>query len=66
MTNGTLSAMILSDMILGNSNPYESFFDQHRRSNLKSIKNFLINNANITKEFIKGRIRKYEKINKHK
>lgn len=66
MTNGTLAAMILSDMLLEKENPFSDFFDLEGRDNLKSAKNFLITNIDNAKQFVKGRFKKYEKFNKHK
>lgn len=58
MTSGTLSAIILSDIILGRSNPFANFFDKDSRSSLKSVKNFIMSNVDVAKEFIKGQLPK--------
>ena len=57
MTNGTVAAMILSDLILGNENPWSSFFDPSRSMpKLESAKEFIGTNADVFKELIGGKL----------
>ncbi|MGF7119594.1 FAD-dependent oxidoreductase [Methanobacterium oryzae] len=57
MTNGTVAAMILSDLILGKNNPWSSFFDPSRsKPVLESTKEFIGTNVSVAKELLSGRI----------
>jgi glycine/D-amino acid oxidase-like deaminating enzyme/nitrite reductase/ring-hydroxylating ferredoxin subunit len=61
MTNGTLAAMILSDLILGKENPWSSFFDPSRsKPLLESTKEFIGSNIDVAKELLSGRISRPE------
>ena len=56
MTNGTVAAMILSDLILGNENKWSSFFDPSRSMpKLESTKEFIGTNIDVAKELLSGR-----------
>lgn len=55
MTNGTIAAMILSDLILGKENPWSSFFDPSRsKPVLESSKEFIGTNISVAKELLSG------------
>lgn len=54
MTNGTVSGMLLSDMILGRKNPWVEIFDPARVEQVKSAGDFISTNANIVKELAGG------------
>lgn len=57
MTNGTVAAMIISDLILGNKNPWSSFFDPSRSMPvLESTKEFIGTNIDVAKELLSGRL----------
>jgi len=57
MTSGTVAAMIITDMILGNDNKWSSFFDPSRsKPVLESTKEFLGTNINVAKELLSGRL----------
>lgn len=57
MTNGTVAAMILSDLILGKDNAWASFFDPSRsKPVLESTKEFIGTNIGVAKELLTGRI----------
>lgn len=43
MTNGTIAAKILTDLLKHKKNKYEKIFDPSRSMNLKKIKNFFVN-----------------------
>lgn len=45
LTHGTLGAMLVSDLILGRSNPWESLYDPSRKP-LKAMREFVRENAN--------------------
>jgi len=57
MTNGILSAMINSDLILGKENEWADFFDPGRYSKvLKSARKIVTENINVARSFIAGYI----------
>ena len=56
LTYGTLSAMIIRDMLVGIETPYTELFDSTRHSPLKAAENFIKENANnaavVLKDYI--------------
>lgn len=56
MTNGVVSAMILSDEILGRQNPWAHVFDSKRITPQASTKEFVTENANVAKIFVGDRV----------
>ncbi len=56
MSSGTNAAMMLRDLIIKGSSPYENLFSPSRHINTSSIKNFIIENLDTSKELIKGKI----------
>lgn len=56
MTNSMASAMLLKDLILNVKNYWQDVYDPSRHSLLASTKNFVVENANVAKEFIKGKL----------
>lgn len=60
MSSGTSSALILKDLILNEKSPYEDIFNPSRFDLSSSIKNFIIDNLDTSKELIKGKIKKGE------
>ncbi|MCB2184757.1 MAG: FAD-dependent oxidoreductase [Desulfobulbaceae bacterium] len=63
MTRGTFAGMIIRDMIVGNDNPWRKFFKVSRLSFTHSPANFLLENLNVGKRFIKDRMAAYGQIN---
>lgn len=64
MTNGTVAAMILSDLILGNKNPWSSFFDPSRSMpKLESTKEFIGTNLDVVKELLGGKFSQSSSMN---
>lgn len=64
MTNGTVAAMILSDLILGKDNPWSSFFDPSRsKPVLESTKEFIGTNVDVAKELLSGRLSRPKSMN---
>jgi glycine/D-amino acid oxidase-like deaminating enzyme/nitrite reductase/ring-hydroxylating ferredoxin subunit len=59
ITNGTVAAMILSDTILGNPNPWAEFYDATRIKLTISARNFIKQNIHVAKDFIQGRLVSY-------
>lgn len=58
MTNGTVSGMILSDLILGKSNPWASLFDPARVEQFLSVDKLLSQNAQVIKNFTTGKFKR--------
>ena len=57
MTSGTLSAKLITDQIQGRENPYSELFTPSRHFQADpSIKNFIVQNANVAKELISGKL----------
>jgi len=56
MTNSTVSAMIIKDMIIKGESPWEAVYSPSRFTPAASAKNFIIENANVAKELITGKL----------
>lgn len=56
MTWGTLSAMILSDLILGRQNPYAALYDATRVKVKAGAKDFIQENADVAFRFVADRL----------
>lgn len=56
MTTGTVAAMILTDIILGRSNPWEEVYNPSRFKPLESAKTFFSQVAEATKGLVGDRI----------
>jgi len=56
MTNGTAAGMILSDLILGRSNPWAALFDPSRPPHLTGAKTFISQNLNVARQFTCGHL----------
>ncbi|WP_019914922.1 FAD-dependent oxidoreductase [Paenibacillus sp. HW567] len=56
MTTGTLAARIIADGIQGKHNPFGALYDPSRFKPQPTIKNFIIQNANVAKELVAGKI----------
>ncbi|NMC56269.1 MAG: FAD-dependent oxidoreductase [Eubacteriaceae bacterium] len=56
MSNGMASAMLLSDLILGKPNQWQDVYSPSRHDIMASAKTFVVENANVAKELIKGKI----------
>jgi glycine/D-amino acid oxidase-like deaminating enzyme/nitrite reductase/ring-hydroxylating ferredoxin subunit len=50
---GTLSAMIITDLIRGKKNPWEDLYDPKRHNPLKTAGDFIKENANVFVQYIK-------------
>lgn len=57
MTNGTASAIILTDLITKGDSPWAPVYNPSR-FNLASIKTFLVQNADVAKELVSGKMAK--------
>lgn len=55
MTNSTVSAMLLTDIIVRGSSPYQDVYNPSRKTISASAKEFIKENLNVAKELIKGK-----------
>ncbi|MFD2639199.1 FAD-dependent oxidoreductase [Piscibacillus salipiscarius] len=56
MTNGTNAAKLMSDYVLGEMNPYQDVFSPSRFSPDPSLKKFFMENLDMAKHLIKGKM----------
>jgi glycine/D-amino acid oxidase-like deaminating enzyme/nitrite reductase/ring-hydroxylating ferredoxin subunit len=56
MTNGTAAGMILSDILLSRENPWSEVFDATRVDASGSVKEFVKENVNVGKRFVKDHV----------
>lgn len=56
MTNGTLSAMLLTDRILGRDNEWADFYDSKRLDVAQSASEFVKENVNVAQHWVGDRI----------
>lgn len=56
MTNGTAAALLLKDLIIGKDNPYRELFTPSRFQADPSIKNFIVQNADVAAHLVSGKL----------
>ena len=56
MSNGTAAALLFRDMILNKKNAYQSLYTPSRFYANPSLKNFLVENADVAAHLIKGKL----------
>lgn len=56
MTNGTASAILIRDLVLGRDNPWASTFDARRAGTDLPGKEFLTHNVQVAKTWVQGRV----------
>lgn len=56
MTTSTVSAMIISDLILNRKSPWEEVYNPARRLSLSAVGNFILDNASVAKHLISGKL----------
>ncbi len=56
MTNSMASAILLRDLIVKGSNPWQEVYDPSRKNIAGQIKNFIVENADVAKHLIKGKL----------
>ncbi|REB07115.1 FAD-dependent oxidoreductase [Sporosarcina sp. BI001-red] len=61
MSNGTAAALLFRDMVLGKENPYEELYTPARFNVIPSVKNLVVENANVVGQLIKGKLDRPEK-----
>ena len=59
MTNSTVSAIIIKDLIVKGESPWEPVYDPSRFTPGASISNFVVENANVAKMFITGKLQSF-------
>ena len=57
MTNSTVAALLLRDLLLGKENPYEFLFQPGRKNLKAQLKNLILYNAEVAYELIKGKLK---------
>jgi len=57
MSGGTNAAIMLRDLIVKGSSPYEELFCPSRHITPSSVKNFIIENLDTAKELVKGKLK---------
>ncbi|MNJ36873.1 Gamma-glutamylputrescine oxidoreductase [compost metagenome] len=56
MTNGTVAALMFRDLIMGHNNKYTELYKPSRFKANPGIKNFTVQNADVAKEWISGKV----------
>lgn len=56
MTNSTVAALLIRDLILEKQNPYEELYSPSRSMSLNTMKNLVIDNADVAKHLIAGKL----------
>lgn len=56
MTNSTVAALLLTDIIHGKRNRYEQLFTPNRLNATASMKNFLVQNMKVVGHLVKGKL----------
>ncbi len=56
MTNGTAAALLFRDMVLGKRNAYQELYNPSRFYAHPSLKNFLLDNADVVGHLLKGKL----------
>lgn len=56
MTSGTLAGLIIHDLILGQENRYAELYTPSRFKPNPSVKNFIVQNADVAGELISGKV----------
>ena len=62
MTNSTVSALLLHDLILGKENPWESLFNPQRKNIRAQFKNLVFYNSEVAFQLLKGKLQKADEL----
>jgi glycine/D-amino acid oxidase-like deaminating enzyme/nitrite reductase/ring-hydroxylating ferredoxin subunit len=57
MTSSMVSAMVIKDLILKGESPWQDVFDPSRKITAESVKTFVVENLDVAKQFIAGKIK---------
>lgn len=60
MTGGTMAALLLDELLDGRAPAWASLYDATRIDPLRSAKEFVVQNANVAKEFVRGHVARGE------
>ncbi|WP_074035847.1 FAD-dependent oxidoreductase [Exiguobacterium profundum] len=62
MSQGIIASRLITDLVMGRKNRYEALYDPSRsKSKLSDIKQFVKTNADVAKEFVKGKVHSSDK-----
>ena len=61
MTNSTVSSLILKDLIIKGESPWQDVYDPSRKTIAASTKNFIVQNADVAKHLVKGKLSSLDK-----
>ncbi|RXM59059.1 FAD-dependent oxidoreductase [Clostridium tetani] len=56
MTSGTVSGILLKDLILHKESPWQDVFSPSRVNSSNALKNFFVENFDVAKELVKGKL----------
>ncbi|ADK16402.1 MULTISPECIES: FAD-dependent oxidoreductase [Clostridium] len=56
MTNSTAAAVLLKDLIMNHDNPWEQIYNPSRSITLNSTKNFFVENFDVAKQLLEGKL----------
>ncbi len=56
MTNSTVASMIIRDLIIEGTSPWQDVYNPSRQTIAASAKTFVVENLNVAKELIKGKL----------
>lgn len=56
MTNSTVSAILLKDLIVGKENPWANLYDPSRFTPMASATNFIVQNTDVAINFVAGKL----------
>ncbi|MGI5901045.1 MAG: FAD-dependent oxidoreductase [Desulfitobacteriia bacterium] len=56
MTNSTVSALLLKDLIVKGESPWQDVYNPARQNIIASAKNFVVQNLNVAKELLSGKL----------
>lgn len=61
MTHSTVSSMLLRDLIVKGKSPWQDVYNPSRKSIAASTKDFIVQNADVAKHLIKGKVSSLDK-----
>ncbi|GAA4080291.1 FAD-dependent oxidoreductase [Amphibacillus indicireducens] len=56
ITNGTAATLLITDLVNGKKNKYEELFKPARFNPIPSLKNLVVQNANVVEHLVKGKL----------
>lgn len=61
MTNSTVSSLIIRDLIVKGESPWQDVYNPSRKTIAASTKNFIVQNADVAKHLVKGKLSSLDK-----